>query len=1126
MAAPALPAQPPTRSRRPARGYLGVAVFAFCLGVLLSALCWQLVRWQVAEKETYRFNIAADLVEAAIAERINDQVKILKGLQGLILARAGIDRAEWQRYVAGLGMTNFRGSLGYAFVRYLHRAEVAPFLAATRADRAPDFALRSAGAADELFVIEMVAPPGPNQAALGYDIGQEASRREAAVGAVVNNRATLSAPVDLLRNEGTVPGFLLLLPVYRSGLPLTTAAERWQALLGWVDGPIRSDQFLAGVADGLPPVDVEIYDGPAAAGARLLYDSDPSLQHRAGAPAPRPGYSRETLLDVAGRPWLLRITPLPGFAQSLDRSLANLLLASGLLLSLLAALLLLVLGRSLRNARNHYRSIVENTDDLIVRVDPEGTLLYVNSAALGFWGVPAAAGVGRSAFDFVIPEERERTRSVFHSWLARGEAVGSFENSVLHSSGRLRRVLWTLSAEYDQRGRASEVTCIGRDITRLRRDKRLLGSQLLLIDYARDHSADELLRRCLDEAEALTDSEIGFYHFVAADQQTLQLQAWSSNTLERMCTAGGAGSHYPISAAGVWADCIRERRSVVHNDYQALAQRRGLPPGHAPVTRELVVPVFRGEALLAVLGVGNKRYEYDEEDVRAVERLADLAWEIVTRKQAQEALAESEARFQAMFRGHNATMLLTDPASGRIVDANQAACDFYGYPLESLRQMHLDRINTLPRLEIESAMAMAVSGALRGFEFRHRLASGEERAVEVHASPIEVEQRTLLFSIIHDITSREVARQALAESEAKYRALFDEAAHGAAVADADTGILLSCNRRLAELVGRPVDELVGKHQRILHPQQPEASGPFTPTFEAHRHQDMGEVLETQLQTRSGEQIDVEIMASRLRIGGRNLLQGFFYDIRQRKQLLEDYRRSTQLAALGTVAAGIAHEVNNPVNGIINCAALIRNAPERTGRVADLARIIIREGERVAPITRDLLHYSRDSRGEFLPTDLRELVASAISLLRLNLADDIEIALDLEQTPLVLELHPQGMQQVVINLVGNACDAVREKGGTAENRVVRVGCHLTRELAEATVCLEVLDFGCGIPAPLLDRVRDAFFTTKPGSRGTGLGLAIVGDIVAKHQGRLEIESEAGVFTRVRVFLPWRSAGKEV
>ena len=1127
MACPPLPTQPATCiTRPPDRYYQGLAVFAFCLGLLLTFLFWQIVRWQVAEKETYRFNNAANLVQAAINERIGDQIKILNGLQGLILAREEIGRAEWRRYVEGLGMTNFRGSLGYGFVRYLHRAQVESFVAATRADGAPDFELKSAGVADDLFVVEFIAPPGPNRTVLGYDIGQEVNRRQAAVTAVKNNRATLSGPVTLVQDEVEVPGFLLLLPVYRSGMTLTTAAERWQALLGWVKAPIRSDQFFAGVAEGLPPLDVEVFDGPAADISHLLYDANSSLITAVGGPALKPEYYRETLFDIAGRQWLVRIISLPGFAQSLDRSLAHVLLASGLLLSLSAALLLLALGRSLRNARSHYRSIVENTDDLIARVDPEGRLLYVNPSAFGFWGVPAAECVGRSAFDFVIPEERQRTREVFRSWLADGEAVGSFENSQLHSSGRVRQILWTLSAARDRRGRITELTCIGRDIMQLRRDRQLLESQLQLIDYANDHGVDELLRRCLDEAEALTGSTIGFYHFVEPDQQTLQLQTWSTNTLARICTAAGAGSHFPIRAAGVWADCIRQRRPVIHNDYQALAHRKGLPAGHAPVTRELVVPVFRGETLLAVLGVGNKRYDYDEEDIRTVERLADLAWEIVTRKQAQKALQESEARFQAMFRSHNATMLLADPASGLIVDANQAACDFYGYPLETLRQMPLARINLLPRQEIESAMAKAVSGEMRCFEFRHQLAGGEERTVEVHSSPIEVGQRTLLFSIVHDITSREVARQALAENEAKYRALFDEAAHGAAVADADSGILLSCNRRLAQLLGWEVAEIVGRQHSFLYPEAA-APGDSMSIFAVHRCQEAGAMVEGELLTRTGERIAVEIMASRLRIGGRNLLQGIFYDIRERKQLLEDYRRSTQLAALGTVAAGIAHEVNNPVNGIINCATLIRNAPERTGRVADLSRTIIREGERVARITRDLLHYSRDSRGEFLPTDLRELVKSAVSLVRLNPACwDIEIALEWEDAPLVLDLHPQGMQQVVINLVGNACDAVREKGITVENRMVRVGCRLDESPPEPQVCLEVLDFGCGIPATLMGRVRDAFFTTKPGSKGAGLGLAIVGDIVAKHQGKLEIESEPGRFTRVRVCLPWRGGSKEV
>ena len=86
---------------------------------------------------------------------------------------------------------------------------------------------------------------------------------------------------------------------------------------------------------------------------------------------------------------------------------------------------------------------------------------------------------------------------------------------------------------------------------------------------------------------------VGFFHFVDDDQGALRLQAWSTNTVTRMCTAEGAGSHYPVDQAGVWADCVRTARPVVHNDYASLATRKELPPGHARVARELTVPVMR-----------------------------------------------------------------------------------------------------------------------------------------------------------------------------------------------------------------------------------------------------------------------------------------------------------------------------------------------------------------------------------------------------------------------------------------------------------------------------------------------------------------------------------------------------
>lgn len=171
-------------------------------------------------------------------------------------------------------------------------------------------------------------------------------------------------------------------------------------------------------------------------------------------------------------------------------------------------------------------------------------------------------------------------------------------------------------------------------------------ARLRLLQFASTHSLDELLGATLDEAEALSGSVIGFYHFLEADQKTLALQNWSTRTKTEFCTAAGKGSHYDVALAGVWADCIRERRAIIHNDYAALPHRKGMPPGHAPVGRELVVPVFRGENIMAILGVGNKSQDYTQQDVEAVSLLADLAWEIAERKRAEEEIHRLNAELE------------------------------------------------------------------------------------------------------------------------------------------------------------------------------------------------------------------------------------------------------------------------------------------------------------------------------------------------------------------------------------------------------------------------------------------------------------------------------------------------
>jgi light-regulated signal transduction histidine kinase (bacteriophytochrome) len=140
----------------------------------------------------------------------------------------------------------------------------------------------------------------------------------------------------------------------------------------------------------------------------------------------------------------------------------------------------------------------------------------------------------------------------------------------------------------------------------------------------------------LNETERLTNSQIGFYHFVDDDQENLTLQNWSTRTKAEFCRAEAKGAHYPITQAGVWVDCVAQRTAVIHNDYASLPHRKGMPEGHAQVIRELVVPVLRGQKIAAILGIGNKPTNYTETDINTVSRLADLAWEIAERKRAEE----------------------------------------------------------------------------------------------------------------------------------------------------------------------------------------------------------------------------------------------------------------------------------------------------------------------------------------------------------------------------------------------------------------------------------------------------------------------------------------------------------
>jgi PAS domain S-box-containing protein len=190
--------------------------------------------------------------------------------------------------------------------------------------------------------------------------------------------------------------------------------------------------------------------------------------------------------------------------------------------------------------------------------------------------------------------------------------------------------------------------CNIRNITDRKIAEEFVRIRLSLLEYSATHSLGELLQETLDEICNLTNSPIGFYHFINDDEKTIALQAWSTRTVEEFCQADNKEQHYPIDQGGVWVDAVRERHPVTHNNYAALPHRKGMPKGHAAIVRELVVPIMRSDKIVAILGIGNKPTDYTKKDTEICSYLADVAWEIVERKRTEEALKESEDRLKLL----------------------------------------------------------------------------------------------------------------------------------------------------------------------------------------------------------------------------------------------------------------------------------------------------------------------------------------------------------------------------------------------------------------------------------------------------------------------------------------------
>jgi PAS domain S-box-containing protein len=289
-------------------------------------------------------------------------------------------------------------------------------------------------------------------------------------------------------------------------------------------------------------------------------------------------------------------------------------------------------------------------------------------------------GLVRRSIECYRPEDRETIAAAFRACVEEGRPY-DLEFPFTSFAGR-RLWIRTTARPVWENGRVSKAVGNIMDITARKKSQALLEARVRLSELSATMDAKALLGAFVDEAEALTGSRIGFVHFVDENQTNLSLQTWSASTLDHFCTAAGEGLHYPLAQAGVWADALRQRKAVIHNDFANIPHRRGLPPGHAPVVRELVVPIFQGGRVVAVFGVGNKEDDYDEGDIELVSTLGGMAWDILSRAQSEEARRQSEEYLQAVFRvAPTGIGVVRNRVLTRV---NERVCEMTGYSQQEL----------------------------------------------------------------------------------------------------------------------------------------------------------------------------------------------------------------------------------------------------------------------------------------------------------------------------------------------------------------------------------------------------------------------------------------------------------
>jgi len=508
--------------------------------------------------------------------------------------------------------------------------------------------------------------------------------------------------------------------------------------------------------------------------------------------------------------------------------------------------------------------------------------------------------------------------------------------------------------------------------------------------------------------------------------------------------------------------------------------------------------------------------------------------DITPLKQAEIKRLDNADQFQGLANHLHQVFWIKDAVDTRTLYVSPAFEKIWCRPCQSIYDDHRSFLDTIHPDDRDYIYAiMANQSQTGGYDEKYRILrpDGEIRWIWARDYAVRDDEGRIkqFVGIAEDITELKAT-----ENERARLAAIVECSEDAIISETLEGIIISWNQGAERLYGYTAEEIIGQPILVLY--IPEDYQEYRQIMEKIRKGEPMASHETVRRRKDGTKINVSLAISPIEIRNGELVgaSNVSHDITRVKQLEQQFRQSQKLEAIGRLAGGVAHDFNNLLTVIYGYTQIMLDTVSPGNSQEDMLQEIKKAGERAASLTRQLLSFSRNQVLEPKVLDINALVTESEKMLMRLVGEDVDLASVLNPNLGRVETDPRQVEQVLMNLVINARDAMPQGGKLTietDNAVLdQTYCQLHKEVKPGSyVMLAVHDSGCGMDEHTKAHLFEPFFTTKESGKGTGLGLAMIHGFIKQSGGHILVESEVGLGSTIKVYLPevqkaLRSSGK--